>query len=65
MLREVRPNEAYAPNDMNRWTTPILEEAITQLAALHLCGDTIDPRTIYRWYLEAQKDTHSNLVSTT
>lgn len=55
MLHEDRPDEPVAPNDLNGWTTPILEEAIAWLVTLGLC-EPIDPRTLYKWYL-AQKKT--------
>jgi hypothetical protein len=54
MSRRLRPLEALAPNEMNGWTTPILEDAILWLGALDLCLD-MTPRVVYRWYCEAVK----------
>lgn len=70
MLHEDRADEPVAPNEMNGWTTPILEEAIRWLVTLGLC-EPIEPRTLYKWYLAQKKpattssipstaDTHSN-----
>jgi hypothetical protein len=61
MLREDRPNEPWAPNESNDWSTPILRDAIEVLAALRLC-DWIGPRTLYDWCLKA--DTQSNPATT-
>jgi hypothetical protein len=55
MLHEDRPDEPLAPNEMNGWTTRILEEAIRWLVTLGLCNP-IDSRTLYKWCL-AQKKT--------
>jgi hypothetical protein len=54
MYRQVRPSEAFAPNEMNGWTTPILEDAIVWLRALDLCDD-VTPRVLYVWYSDAKK----------
>jgi hypothetical protein len=54
MYRHVRPSEPFAPNEMNGWTTPILEDAIVWLRALDLC-DNVTPRVLYVWYCDAQK----------
>ena len=55
MLHEDKPDQPVAPNELNGWTTPILEEAIAWLVTLGLC-EPINPRTLYKWYL-AQKKT--------
>ena len=62
MLREDRPGEPVAPNEMNGWTTLILSDAIAWLVALDLC-EPIDPRTLYSWYL-ARTDAQSVSTST-
>ena len=62
MLREDRPGEPFAPNEMNNWTTSILREAIAWLVALDLC-EPVDPRTLYTWYC-ASVSTQSVSTST-
>jgi hypothetical protein len=61
MLREDRAGEPFAPNEMNGWTTPILEDAIKWLTTLGLC-EPVSARTLYSWWLDARqkKDTQSN-----
>jgi hypothetical protein len=54
MYRQLRPSEAFAPNEMNGWTTPILEDAIVWLRALGLCDD-VTARVLYAWYSDAKK----------
>ena len=54
MLIQDHQGEAFAPNDTNDWTTPILQEAIDWLVTLRLC-ERISPRTLYDWYQEAKK----------
>jgi hypothetical protein len=54
VCRQERPLEAFAPNDMSGWTTPILEKAIIWLRALELCAN-VTPRVLYTWYCEAKK----------
>ncbi len=61
MLSEDHPEEPLAPNEMNGWTTPILETAIEWLKTLGLCDGAhpIRPRTLYGWWLENRKATAS------
>jgi hypothetical protein len=54
MYRQARPLEVFAPNEMNGWTTPVLENTIIWLRALDLC-DNVTPRVLYAWYCDAQK----------
>ena len=54
LSRQARPSEAFAPNAMNDWTTPILEAAIVWLRALDLCHD-LTPRVLYKWYSDAKR----------
>ena len=54
MLHEARPEEPLAPNEMNGYSTRILDDAIKQLVALGLC-EPIDQRTLYTWYLAYKK----------
>lgn len=54
MLHEARLNEPLAPNEMNGYSTLILDDAIQQLVTLGLC-EPIDPRTLYTWYLAQKK----------
>jgi hypothetical protein len=64
MFRENRPDEQFAPNDLNGWTTPILEDALRQLTTLRICKP-VSARTLYQWWLKAPKPpTQSNSTST-
>ena len=58
-LHEEQPDEPLAPNAMNNWKTPLLSRAIDWLVTLDLC-DRVDERTLYKWHVDAKKDTHSN-----
>jgi hypothetical protein len=52
MLIEQRPDEPFAPNAANNYTTGIMSDAIQWLVGLGLCG-WIGQRTLYDWYREA------------
>jgi hypothetical protein len=54
MHRQARCNDSFSPNEMNGWTTPILEDAIVWLRALDLC-ENVAPRVLYGWYSDAKK----------
>lgn len=59
MFREDNPNANIAPNEMNGWTTPVLEAAGAWLVALGL-SESVAPRTLYQWWLDANKAAQSN-----
>lgn len=63
MLHEDMPGVPWTPNDLNDWTTPVLERAIEWLVALGLTK-SIKPRTLYDWCLEARATTPSNVTLT-
>ena len=46
-FHEQRPQEAFAPTEVNNYTTPILADALAWLVALGLC-EWIAPRTLYK-----------------
>ncbi len=64
VLREQRPDEAFAPNELNDWKPAILEDAIDWLVAVGLCEERITARTLYDWIKKSKQATRSNSGST-